>query len=264
MLLYLLSVVGVAAALGLNDVSTAQLGQAAAFVVSVVFLYLAWGTLMQKRQAAHPLSADQSLWLAGFVKVYRTSIHIYHNYSALMWCYISIACGGAAIQSLGTIMITYLTDTLNFSSTENGIAILVLLLGSIPGAYLASLATSLLNPVSSLLLNCTLLVANTITAAIILKGPGQQIETYILAFGWGIGTGWKWTTEPLLASAIIPEGQDAELMGTLCLCVLYFALGCRHRYKCAHIHRMLSHAASHPLQTLFLPEQESIFSLVRF
>jgi len=34
-----------------------------------------------------------------------------------------------------------------------------------------------------------------------------------LAFIWGVAVGWKWTTDRFLASTLIPDGQDAELMG---------------------------------------------------
>jgi MFS-type transporter involved in bile tolerance (Atg22 family) len=116
-------------------------------------------------------------------------------------------------SSLVTIMITYLTDTLNFSSTENGIAMLLLLIGSIPGAYLAGKSTTLFNPIRSSMLATAVLIATTVAASIVLEGPGQQLETYIHAVVWGIAIGWKWTTDRLMASTLIPEGQDAEFMG---------------------------------------------------
>jgi hypothetical protein len=49
---------------------------------------------------------------------------------------------------------------------------------------------------------------------LILTGPNQQVATYCLAAVWGCGTGWKWTNDRLIASTIIPVGQDTELMGT--------------------------------------------------
>jgi MFS family permease len=116
-------------------------------------------------------------------------------------------------SSLATIMITYSTDTLNFSSTENGIAILLLLIGSIPGAMIAGKTVARINPVRSAMLATLVLFTTTLACGILLKEPGQQLETYILAFFWGVGTGWKWTMDRLLASILIPPGQDAELMG---------------------------------------------------
>ena len=88
-----------------------------------------------------------------------------------------------------------------------------MLIGSIPGAFVAGKTITLFNPVRSNIMATSVLTINTIAAAIFLKGPGDQLETYILAVIWGLGTGWKWTTDRLLASTLIPEGQDAELMG---------------------------------------------------
>ena len=58
-----------------------------------------------------------------------------------------------------------------------------------------------------------LLAMNTVVTAIVLTGPGQQWQTYILFLVFGVAIGWKWTTDRLLAATLIPPGQDAELMG---------------------------------------------------
>jgi UMF1 family MFS transporter len=145
--------------------------------------------------------------------VYHTSIHIYKHLPALKWFYVSVALVDAGINSLATIAITYLTDTLGFSSQENGIAILLMLIGSIPGAIAAGRTTAKFNPIRSSIVATLILALNTIGAGIVLKEPGQHMETYIFASVWGLGSGWKWTTDRLLASVLIPPGQDAELMG---------------------------------------------------
>jgi MFS transporter, UMF1 family len=116
-------------------------------------------------------------------------------------------------SSLATIMVTYLTDTLGFSSTENGIAIFSMLVGSIPGAVVAGKTVTRFNPVRSNRMATLLLAVNTIVASIVLTGREQKFVTYIVFAVWGLGVGWKWTTDRLLASILIPTGQDAELMG---------------------------------------------------
>lgn len=100
MVIYIVVTVGVASAAGFADdtVATARLGMAIAFVISCVFLSAAWGSLMQKRPAARTLSDGQSLWTAGFIQVYRTSIHVYHHLPALKWFYLSIALIDAGVQ----------------------------------------------------------------------------------------------------------------------------------------------------------------------
>jgi len=215
MVVYVLITVGIAnyAGFGDDDVAVAQLGTAIAFAVCCVLLSAAWGPLLQKRPAARDLPEGQSLWTAGFIQNYHSIVHVYRELPALKWFYLSVASSEAGVNSLVTIMITYLTDTLNFSSTDNATATLLMLLGSIPGALVSGKMVSLFNAVNSVILAISLLTITTIAAAVSLKRPGQQMETYIMAFIWGVAIGWKWTTDRFLASTLIPEGQDAELMG---------------------------------------------------
>jgi UMF1 family MFS transporter len=215
MVVFLVVILGISTIAGKQGDAlwTAHLAMAVSFAISCVMLGLAWGFLFQSRPAARQLQQGESLWSTGFVQVYHSSIYIYKNLSALKWFYLSVSFIDAGINSLATIAITYLTDTLAFTSFENGIAILCMLVGSIPGAFAAKFTTTHLNPIKSSILGTSLLAVNTVFFAGFIKGPGQQIPTYILAFIWGTGTGWKWTTDRLLASSIIPPGQNAELMG---------------------------------------------------
>ena len=100
MVLYLIVTTGIANFAGWSDntVATARLGTSIALGIAVVFLSLAWGSLMQKRPAAHTLREDQSLWTAGFIQVYRTIGYICRQLPALKWFYVSLMFIDAAIQ----------------------------------------------------------------------------------------------------------------------------------------------------------------------
>lgn len=215
MVVYLVCVIAgvTVAGVGDDDIITSRVGMAVAFVVNIVLLTTAWGFLFEKREALHELPADRSLWTIGFVQLYQTGKHVYVNHRALRWFYGSIAMSDGGLQALATIAITYLTDTLQFTATENGLAIMLMLLGSVPGAMISNFATRKSDPIKSSMAALVVLIVTTALFAILLKGPNQHLETYILAFMWGIGTGWKWSVDRLVASSIIPEGQDAELMG---------------------------------------------------
>ena len=215
MVTYLAAVVGVSFAAGLADdsVATARIGQSVSFVVASVTLSYAW-SLFRPRPSTRDLPAGQSLWTSGFKQVWHTSVKIYKHYKALKWFYVSVAFADAAMYSLATIAVTYLTNQLQFTSLENGIAILVMLIASVPGGVLAGWCTARFhNPIWTSIASVTIMAVNTLVVGIVLQKPGQQIATYILAAGWGLGTGWKWTADRLLSSTIIPTGQDAELMG---------------------------------------------------
>jgi hypothetical protein len=215
MVFYLAAVIGFVSILGRgdDDIFTSQVGMAVAFSFNVFFLVPAWGFLFGEREATHVLPANKRLATAGFIQLWETGTHIFRNHPALKWFYLSISMSDAGLQALATIAITYLTDQLQFTARENGIAIMVMLLGAVPGAMLSNVATKKSDPVISSMLALVVLIVSTMLFAIFLKGPDQHLETYLLAFVWGLGSGWKWTCDRLVASSIIPEGQDAELMG---------------------------------------------------
>lgn len=203
-----------AAGNGDDDLLTNQVAMSIAFGINVCLLGYAWGFLFGRRDRLHQLPSDQKwLWTVGFVQLYNTGKHIVRHYRALKWFYLSIAMSDAGLQALATIAITYLADQLQFTAQENGIAIGCMLLGCVPGAMMGNFVTKRLDPIKSSMVALVVLILTTAAFAYFLKGPGQHLETYILAVIWGVGTGWKWTCDRLVASCIIPEGQDTELMG---------------------------------------------------
>lgn len=117
------------------------------------------------------------------------------------------------LRTLTVLAITYMTDQLQFSGSENGIAILIMLISSVPGGLLSGRFSARFNPIRSSMVAVSILTINTALVAIFLKGPDQATGAYILAIGWGLGTGWKWTCDRLLFARIVPGGQNVELSG---------------------------------------------------
>lgn len=115
MVVYLIVTVGIATVAGFSDddVDVARLGTGISCGLCAVFLYLAWGPLLQRRPPARLLPPGQSLWTAGFVQVYHTIIRIYRELPALKWFYVFIAFVDAGVNSLATIMITCVVAYLN-------------------------------------------------------------------------------------------------------------------------------------------------------
>ena len=217
MVLYLaLTIAGVSiAGYGDDSVIMARVGAGFALVISTPLMYVAWWKLFQPRKALHKLRDGQRLWSAGFVQLYNTTINISKNYRSLKWFYLAISMSDAGLQALGTILITVNTDTLQFTSLENGVVIISILLGSVPGAMMANFMTRRYNPLNSSMGGLSLLMVVTALFALFITGPGDQPKYVVYSFGfaWGIGVGWKWTCDRMVASSIIPAGQDAELMG---------------------------------------------------
>lgn len=213
--IFLIVMIGWFYVLGLtdNDIVSARIAQSVSAIITSVVFGWAWTRCFGERPPFQDVPPGSTLFTAGFKKVYHTTIRIYKNFSALKWFFVGIAFGEAASQSLATIAITYLTDVMLLNSTENGIAILLLFIGSVPGALISKKFSLRFHALWSAKVAVGIMAIITGLAALLLTGPGQQIRVYCIAVGWGIGTGWKYTAERTIICQIIPEGQDAELMG---------------------------------------------------
>ena len=215
MVVFLIVIVGISFATGMSDdeVAVARLGMAIAFVLTSSCFVYAW-KLFDKRPATQQLPEGASIWTEGFKHIGRTSKLIYREFRSLGWFYVAVATGDAAIQSLTTVLVTYFTDVMAFSSFENGIVILILLLASVPGAFLSGwFINRYENAIWSSLISSCILVINTFLASAILTGPGQQIRAYAVSALYGVGTGWKWSSDKLMSATLIPGRHAAEMMG---------------------------------------------------
>jgi MFS-type transporter involved in bile tolerance (Atg22 family) len=216
MVCFLGLVKGLVKAFDITDdyVATTRMAQGINFGVSSVCMFLAWAFLFKPRPAARQLPEGQTVWTAGFTQIGRTTIKIHRHYRALKWFYIAVVFGEAAVQSLVVIVITYLITQLKFNTAENGWAVLAWLVGAVPGGFVAGQVTALLkNPVRCMLVVMVVFLVVTFAAGFTLKGPDQKIQAYVITGCWGMAAGWKWTTDRLLSSTLIPQGQHAELMG---------------------------------------------------
>jgi MFS-type transporter involved in bile tolerance (Atg22 family) len=181
--------------------------------ICILFFGYAWTFLFRKRPASQHVPEGVPLFTAGFYKIFQTSRTILLHHSAIKWFLISVCFTEAATYTFSTIAITYMTSQLNFTSKENGVCILILLLFGVPGTRLAAW-TNHINPIRSLQACLLAWIATTSIASLVMKNPGQQNTAYVFAAFWGLCLGWIHPTEKTLYCTIIPRGQEAELMGT--------------------------------------------------
>mmetsp|Transcript_28647 Transcript_28647/g.47697 ORF Transcript_28647/g.47697 Transcript_28647/m.47697 type:complete len:261 (-) Transcript_28647:938-1720(-) len=226
MVLYTAIIVGVTAALGLmsnndegdeqqeqdqidNEVATARLAQSVSFALCMIGLPVAWGCLFGKRPPLRILTEqDQQLslcWL-GLIQLRNTIREIWNRHLRLKWFYISVMFSDPAIMALTILAITFLTDTLQFNAQQNGTAMLIMMIAAVPGAYLGACITKRTNhnAVLSSMVALTILIVTTVLVAVFLDGPGKQTITYILAVGWGLGTGQKWASDRMVLLLVLP------------------------------------------------------------
>lgn len=197
----------------LDRYASLDFSQSVIVCICVLFLGYAWTFLFRKRSASQRVPEGSTLLTAGFYKISQTCQTIYLHHDAIKWFLVSVTFTEAATYTFSTIAITYMTDQLNFSSRENGICILILLLFAVPGTRIATWANTI-NPIRSLQACLLLWIATTSLAALVLRDPGHQLVAYIFAMVWGLCLGWITPTEKTLYCSIIPRGQEAALMGT--------------------------------------------------
>jgi UMF1 family MFS transporter len=226
MVLYLIVVTGITGALGYmadndenkssldDEIATARIAQSVSFAACCIGETLSWGFLFQKRPVLRKYQEGQSVWTQGFRQVGKTSVKIYKYYPPLKWFYLAVCFCDAALMAFTLLSITYLTEQLDMDAKQNGMTIIFMLLAAIPGSYVGGYANRRIGPVLSSMASLMLLIVTTALIAIFLKGSGQEIETYILAGGWGLGTGWKWTCDRMVLVLSLPNTeQNAELSG---------------------------------------------------
>jgi MFS-type transporter involved in bile tolerance (Atg22 family) len=213
---FLVLMVAILSYMGLQngqEVLAAQVSQTSIFFVTTVFFGIAWSKLFKKRDALHSVPKDMTLVNAGFRKLFRTTKSIALHHNSLKWFLLSASMTQSATTAFSSIAITFMTEQLKFGPSENAIAILLFLVFAVPGASLAQILASWLNPIRSLRCCLCLWMVTTGTAAFVLRGKGQEITAYGFAVVWGLCIGWVYPTEKALYCSIIPRGQDAELMG---------------------------------------------------
>ena len=105
-----------------------------------------------------------------------------------------------------------MANVLDLTATQNGLAICVWLLGSIPGAFLSTIVARRSDPLKSSIVYILFYIMNIVLFSF-LTGPGKLITTYVILFLCGISGGWKHNMDRLVSSSIIPRGQDGEMMG---------------------------------------------------
>jgi UMF1 family MFS transporter len=196
-----------------QEVQAAQLSQCVVFGVGLLLFGFAWLRLFRKRPPKQLVPEGDTLFNAGFRRLFHTSRKIVTNYASLKWFLVSASFTQGTVTTFNSIAITYMTDQLRFNPAEIGLTILILLLSAVPGTRIATIMTNRFNPVRSLQCCIAVWIINTSLASIILRGEGQQKAAFAFAVVWGLSIGWVYPSEKTLYCSIIPAGQEAELMG---------------------------------------------------
>lgn len=216
MFLYMLEVLIPSRILHLGDIATARFAIVVSICNSLPLFLLAWVYFFRDRPPASKLPNGNTILTAGFRKLGSTFHEISSKYGHVKhFLVFSLAWSEAGSRTLPIIAITYMSDFLEMNSQEIGVALLMTLIGGMPGALIGNYVCRLYqNPVRSTQICLILFTTNTLFAGILLRASTQKNWMYGFAFVWGICQGWLHPQHTTIFVTIAPKENGAvELMG---------------------------------------------------
>jgi UMF1 family MFS transporter len=215
--LFLVVVIALSLAIGLNDVQTGQLSQGLNACFSGLAFYIGW-RILPSAPATHELPANKTLFTQSFTQVWQTTKSMNNNYGkSLRWFFLGLIFAESASNAFTLVAVIFLNDQLGMTGTEIGIFFLVTLVATLPGSRIGAIITSRTNPNISWRLSMAFLMTTAIAGAFILD-KGMNIVAYVWGVVIGLGLGWFYPVENLVFSMLLPKGQEAELSGFYVYC----------------------------------------------
>ena len=206
--LFLIVVIALSIALGLDDVNTAQMSQGIDVLWSGAFFYLGW-RLLPNVPPRHVLPEGRLLITEGFTRVYHTAKEIQQKYKRGLRCYfVALIFAESAANAFTTVAVVFLDEQIGLSGTEIGLFFLVTLLFSLPGSKMGTFVTARTNPnISWQLAMLSLMLIASGGAVVVDYVP--KIFSYVWGAGIGVCLGWFYPVENLFFSMILPKGHEA-------------------------------------------------------
>jgi len=215
--LFLLLIVTIAGAIGLNVVMLAQVSQTLNSILIAIAFIFAY-RLFPHAPPRHELGKGESLLFQGFKQNWKTVLCINREYkNSLRWFLLGITFGDPAIQSYPAIAVIFLGGQLQMDATQIGIFFLIVLVGVVFGGLLLRCVVRRTDP------NTTICMAQFVLFVLFAVGPyilvpGKAVRTYVWSFFLGIGFGVYYPVCKLYLSLVVPAGQEAEMAGFFVYC----------------------------------------------
>ncbi len=196
--IFFISVVSLSA--GLDDIETAQIAQALSFLGILASIYIWWVFMSNKKIGC---AGDTSI--SSFKDIYNTIMSL----DRTLKFYLSHAAfAGAAIISVISTSTIFMSESLNMSSGEIGMAMLLFALFAIPGSKVSQILSSRTDPLISLQLNLMLWVLTFPIASAVLDGRDFFQFSYIFCAFWGTLFGWYHVNNFSVIVLLIPEERS--------------------------------------------------------
>lgn len=205
---------------GFSNLNTAVLAAGLATGIGAVLFGYSWTFLFRKRPKLREVPPGDNLVTTGFKRLIVTTKKVFSKkeYKALKWFMIALLFSpeaGAGI--ILAIAVTFLTVFVNMQAREIAVVSLTMLFANIPGAYLSKRMCRWVNPLNSFRMAEVLFAFINALLAATVQGSTQKDKNlvYFYAAMIGIAFGWMFPSQRTLAVAIMPKGQEFEIMGLI-------------------------------------------------
>merc|ERR1719410_2983047 len=127
-----------------------------------------------------------------------------------------------AAQSVTSLSVIYLTDTLQLTTTETSMFFLDVLGISLVGCPIGAKLAQRFNAKISYFISIVYILI-TLVVGLLFMEYGPKYGVFIWGAVLGIGLGWFYAVEPLYLSMLLPHGQEAEMAGFYNFCSVIIA-----------------------------------------
>jgi len=196
------------------EIKVARIAQACVVVFSAISFFLAFKNGLGNRPAVSQVPKGSSLLIIGYKTLYSTCKEIFQT-KAVKWFLLSTLSFGSMLSAIGAILLAYSIHFLRMDATQASYSFMLITLSLVIGSVIYCFCVSKYDPdpLVSLKISVSLLSILLVITGFIVKGPEDHIFYYILCALMGVVIGWINPNGRALYVAIIPRGQEAELMG---------------------------------------------------
>ncbi len=202
----------------ISSLQTAKLAAALSFAIGTVLFGYAWTFLYRKRPKLRKVPPGSNIVTTGFKQLLVTTRVVFQKYRALKWFMISLLLSPEpGSGSLLSIAVTFLTFFVKMEVKEIAVVSIIVLFANIPGALLAKKMCRIINPLNSYRLAQLMFAIDNFLLAGFVTGSTKKdkILVYVFSGFWGLSFGWMFPSQRTLAVALIPKGQETEMMGLI-------------------------------------------------
>jgi MFS-type transporter involved in bile tolerance (Atg22 family) len=201
---------------------TARISLIVTFVAQILCYGIAWTRLFGPRKAnkasqiERKLESDSNRCISltsGMHSLKRTIFEVFKQRPEVRYFLFFRTFAQPAVYALTATVLSYLNERINLSSRDLGITVMIVLVLTIPGNWLAHFSMNKYDPLSSLRICILIWSVFPLIFALAITHPNHQARLFALATIWGLLTGWKEPVDKTILCACVPSGIEAEMMG---------------------------------------------------